>query len=100
MRRSVFIGLLFSMAACTLIGAAQPATVTLWNWNIHDKKYQQKMYKLFNERHPEIKIDYSSISNTVYAQVLEASFVGGEPYSPWVCSPCTCYIIYTVLLLS
>jgi len=79
MKRSVIMGLLFGMAACMLVGAASPATVKLWNWNVHDKKYQQKMYKLFNQEHPDIKIEYSSISNTVFGQTVEASFVAKEP---------------------
>ena len=59
--------------------AADQAVVKVWNYNIHDKKYQQKMYKLFNERHPDIRIEYSSISNTVYEQTLQAAFVAKEP---------------------
>lgn len=57
----------------------QPAVVRIWNWNIHDKKYQQNMYKLFNQRHPDIQIDYSSISVGVYAQTLEAAFIAKQP---------------------
>src|SRR3972149_5140545 len=61
------------------VSAQQPATVRLWNWNIHDKKYQQKMYKLFNERNPDVKIEYTSIQQTVYDQTLEAAFVAKDP---------------------
>lgn len=59
--------------------AEKPVVVRLWNWNIHDKKYQQSMYNLFNKRHKDIKIEYSSISNTVYDQTLEAAFAAKEP---------------------
>ena len=55
------------------------AVVRLWNFNVHDKKYQQKMYKLFNERNPNIKLEYSSITLTVYDTTLEASFVAKDP---------------------
>jgi len=46
--------------------------------NVHDKKFQQTMYKLFNTRNPGIKIEYSSISNTVYDQTLEAALVAKQ----------------------
>lgn len=71
--------LLMFMGVAVPSRAMEPSVVRLWNWNVHDKKYQQKMYKLFNERHPDIKIEYSSISNTVYAQTLEAAFIANDP---------------------
>ena len=77
--KKVILTLAFLAGTASFLGAAEPAVVRLWNYNVHDKKYQQKMYKLFNERHPEIKIEYSSISTTVYDTTLQAAFVAKDP---------------------
>lgn len=61
------------------LASAKEAVVRLWNWNIHDKKYQQKMYNQFNKEHKgHIKIDYSSIVSGMYDTVLDAAFIAKE----------------------
>lgn len=70
------------MVACAAVPAATLAdqtVVRLWNWHIHDKKYTQKMVKLFNQRNPDIKWEYTSMDGSVYPQVLEAAFAAKDP---------------------
>lgn len=87
MKRWFFL-VLFSMlvslafAASTVFAAAktEKKVITIWDYNIHDKKYKTKAFKDFNKDHPDIEVKYVSQVGGVYDQVLMLAMkVGEEP---------------------
>ena len=76
--RSRIAALATILALITVSACADQAVVKVWNYNVHDKKYLQKMFKAFNQNNPDIKIEYTSIGINTYPQVLEAAEVAKE----------------------
>ncbi|WP_404429948.1 ABC transporter substrate-binding protein [Sutcliffiella horikoshii] len=65
-------------------------TLTIGSWRTEDSANYQKVIEAFNEKHPEIKVEFKPSKNTEYNTILNTSLQAGEgpdiihlrPYAP------------------
>jgi raffinose/stachyose/melibiose transport system substrate-binding protein len=54
----------------------EEATVTVWSWRTEDVAAYEKIFEVFEQKHPEITVEFEAFKNTEYNQLLATGLTG------------------------
>jgi raffinose/stachyose/melibiose transport system substrate-binding protein len=76
MKRRWFVLAALGLTAATLVGSAQPTTLTFWSWRVEDKAFYDDIAKQFEQKNG-IKIEFEPYKNAEYPTILSSALAAG-----------------------